>query len=105
MYKLGFCVYGPLCRFKHTRLPGPPPPIEEQEAAKPREFRNINLVVNNVNQGVQKHDEYGRTAGRGRGRWVCPSLSASLQPCWTRASSTVEEVQGAMGNPASRLTL
>jgi len=30
MYKLGFCIHGPLCRFRHVRLPGPPPPVEEQ---------------------------------------------------------------------------
>lgn len=46
MYKLGFCVYGPRCRFRHTRVPGPPPPPETFEAAKPRDFRNINLIVN-----------------------------------------------------------
>ncbi len=40
MYKLGFCVYGPRCRFRHTRLPGPPPDPETVEAAKPREFRH-----------------------------------------------------------------
>ena len=39
MYKLGFCVYGPSCRFKHTRLPGPPPDPSTVEAAKPREVR------------------------------------------------------------------
>ena len=22
MYKLGFCIYGPTCRYKHTRMPG-----------------------------------------------------------------------------------
>ncbi len=46
MYKLGFCVYGPQCRFKHTRLPGPPPEPAQLEAAKPREFRNVNLIIN-----------------------------------------------------------
>ena len=40
MYKLGFCVYGPRCRFRHTRLPGPPPEPETVDAAKPREFRH-----------------------------------------------------------------
>ena len=22
MYKLGLCIYGPTCRYKHTKLPG-----------------------------------------------------------------------------------
>ena len=52
MYKLGFCVYGPQCRYKHTRLPGPPPEPETIEAAKPREFRDPNKVVNFVNPGA-----------------------------------------------------
>lgn len=29
MYKMGFCPNGPHCRYKHVKLPGPPPPVEE----------------------------------------------------------------------------
>jgi cleavage and polyadenylation specificity factor subunit 4 len=25
MYKLGFCIHGPHCRFRHLKAPGPPP--------------------------------------------------------------------------------
>eukprot|EP00890_Picochlorum_soloecismus_P002248 jgi/Picsp_1/3023/NSC_01245-R1_c-x8-c-x5-c-x3-h type zn-finger len=56
MYKLGFCIYGPACRFKHTRLPGPPPDPERLEAAKPKEFRNINIVANQANEGILPAD-------------------------------------------------
>ena len=28
-YKLGFCPNGPDCRYRHAKLPGPPPPVEE----------------------------------------------------------------------------
>jgi hypothetical protein len=28
-YKLGFCPNGPDCRYRHAKMPGPPPPIEE----------------------------------------------------------------------------
>lgn len=52
MYKLGFCIYGPACRFKHTRQTGPPPDPELLEAAKPKEFRNINIVANQANEGI-----------------------------------------------------
>ena len=52
MYKLGFCVYGPQCRYRHTRLPAPPPEPESIEAAKPREFRDPNKVVNFANPGM-----------------------------------------------------
>ncbi|KAL6538721.1 30-kDa cleavage and polyadenylation specificity factor 30 [Orobanche gracilis] len=29
MYKLGFCPNGPDCRYRHAKLPGPAPPVEE----------------------------------------------------------------------------
>ncbi|XP_047333425.1 30-kDa cleavage and polyadenylation specificity factor 30-like [Impatiens glandulifera] len=29
MYKMGFCPNGPNCRYRHAKLPGPPPPVEE----------------------------------------------------------------------------
>ncbi|KAH0696830.1 hypothetical protein KY290_015949 [Solanum tuberosum] len=29
MYKLGFCPNGPDCRYRHAKLPGPPPPVVE----------------------------------------------------------------------------
>ncbi|XP_024536963.1 30-kDa cleavage and polyadenylation specificity factor 30-like [Selaginella moellendorffii] len=29
MYKLGFCPNGPECRYRHEKLPGPPPPVEQ----------------------------------------------------------------------------
>jgi len=28
MYKLGFCIHGPHCRFRHLKLPAPPPSAE-----------------------------------------------------------------------------
>lgn len=56
MYKLGFCIYGPACRFKHTRLSGPPPNPELLEAAKPKEYRNINIVANQANEGILPED-------------------------------------------------
>ena len=43
MYNLGFCIHGPLCRYKHIQRRGPPPPPEQVEQAKPKEFRNVNL--------------------------------------------------------------
>ena len=67
MFKLGFCVYGPQCRYRHTRVSGPPPDPSTIEAAKPRDFRNINVVVNSVNTGIALGERPGITAGRGRG--------------------------------------
>lgn len=52
MYALGFCIFGPECRYNHTRKPGPPPDPSSVEAAKPKAFRDINRVVNAVNEDV-----------------------------------------------------
>lgn len=51
-YRLGLCVYGPTCRYRHTRLPGPPPEPMTMEAARPRAWRNVNAVVNSVNLAI-----------------------------------------------------
>jgi hypothetical protein len=58
MFKLGFCVYGPQCRYRHTKLGGPPPDPKDVDAAKPREFR------------AGGRDSTGNEAGRGRGRYT-----------------------------------
>lgn len=38
-------------------LPGPPPDPSTLEACKPKEYRDINRVVNSVNPGVIKEEE------------------------------------------------
>ena len=63
MFKLGFCVYGPDCRYRHTRLPGPPPSPSRVDAAKPREFR------------AGGRDSTAHDGGRGRGRWVTSAFA------------------------------
>ena len=40
MFKLGLCIHGPLCRYKHTRRPGPPPEPHTVEACRPRDMRD-----------------------------------------------------------------
>ena len=59
MFKLGFCIYGPQCRYRHTRLPGPPPDPKEVDAAKPKEYRA-------GGKDAERHEGMG---GRGRGRY------------------------------------
>lgn len=63
MYKLGFCIYGPACRFKHTRQQGPPPDPETLEACKPREHRNLNIVANQANENIMPERPRGRRGG------------------------------------------
>ncbi|CAL8467936.1 g7474 [Coccomyxa elongata] len=76
MYKLGFCVYGPRCRFRHTRQPGPPPHPETFEAAKPRDFRNINLIVNSSGGSGANPGRAGFGPGD-RGPRLLPAPSAA----------------------------
>ena len=69
MYRLGFCVYGPTCRYRHTRLPGPAPPPHTLEAARPRELRNVNAVVNSVNVAITaSRTERAKILAASRGR-------------------------------------
>ncbi|MCL7046587.1 hypothetical protein MKW94_000771 [Papaver nudicaule] len=44
MYKLGFCPNGPDCRYRHAKLPGPPPSVEEvfQKIQHLSNFNNYN---------------------------------------------------------------
>ncbi|GJM97683.1 hypothetical protein PR202_ga14627 [Eleusine coracana subsp. coracana] len=43
-YKMGFCPNGPTCRYKHIKLPGPPPPVEEVLRRFYRCAHSTNLV-------------------------------------------------------------
>jgi hypothetical protein len=75
MYQLGFCIYGPQCRYRHTRLDGPIPEPSTVEAAKPREARNINFLVNQVQPGS------GGDRGLRRPRCVCVCVRPQTDSC------------------------
>ncbi|XP_011011896.1 PREDICTED: 30-kDa cleavage and polyadenylation specificity factor 30-like [Populus euphratica] len=55
MYKLGFCPNGPDCRYRHAKLPGPPPPVVEA-VQKTQQLNSYNY--GNSNKFFQQ-----RTAG------------------------------------------
>ncbi|KAB5521170.1 hypothetical protein DKX38_025489 [Salix brachista] len=48
MYKLGFCPNGPDCRYRHAKLPGPPPPVEEV-VQKIQQLNSYNHGTSNKN--------------------------------------------------------
>lgn len=50
-YKLGFCPNGPDCRYRHAKLPGPPPPVEEvlQKIQQLTSYGNSNKFFQNRN--------------------------------------------------------
>ncbi|XP_062178391.1 zinc finger CCCH domain-containing protein 45 [Phragmites australis] len=57
MYKMGFCPNGPSCRYKHVKLPGPPPPVEEvlQKILQMRSFNKFGQHRNsNYNQQMDR---------------------------------------------------
>ncbi|KAL6198478.1 hypothetical protein ACLB2K_028267 [Fragaria x ananassa] len=61
MYKLGFCPNGPDCRYRHAKLPGPPPPVEEVlqkiQHLNSYNYNNSNKFSQQRNGGFpQQHD-------------------------------------------------
>ncbi|ERN07697.1 30-kDa cleavage and polyadenylation specificity factor 30 [Amborella trichopoda] len=56
MYKLGFCPNGPDCRYRHAKLPGPPPPVEEI-------FQKIQQLSSSFNQGSSNRFFQHRNTG------------------------------------------
>lgn len=61
MYKLGFCPNGPDCRYRHAKLPGPPPPVEEvfQKIQHMNSFNynNSNKFFQHRNSGYYQQGE------------------------------------------------
>ncbi|KAK9860344.1 hypothetical protein WJX84_011627 [Apatococcus fuscideae] len=64
MYRLGFCVYGPNCRYRHDPLPGPPPAPETLEAFRsrphPRNGQDNNSFGRGRGRGYQSYNAPGR---------------------------------------------
>ncbi|KAL4422501.1 hypothetical protein ABPG75_008698 [Micractinium tetrahymenae] len=98
MYKLGFCIYGPACRFKHTRQQGPPPDPETLEAAKPREHRNLNIVANQANENIMPEREV-RGPRRGRGGPGSGGDFLALPPAGGTAPGAMQQYTGPGGAP------
>ncbi|KAK1375559.1 30-kDa cleavage and polyadenylation specificity factor 30 [Heracleum sosnowskyi] len=61
MYKLGFCPNGPDCRYRHAKLPGPPPPVEEVlqkiQQLTSYNYNNSNRFYQNRNPNYNQHTE------------------------------------------------
>ena len=79
MYKLGFCIHGPNCRYRHAKQDGPPPGIQEAaligrpghlHGAPPRHLRAMqNALALRQDQGPGAPGGPGGRGGRG-GRGV-----------------------------------
>ncbi|CAA2956889.1 30-kDa cleavage and polyadenylation specificity factor 30 [Olea europaea subsp. europaea] len=61
MYKLGFCPNGPDCRYRHAKLPGPPPPVEEVlqkiQQLTSYSYGNSNRFLQNRNSNYAQQTE------------------------------------------------
>ncbi|KAL3522832.1 hypothetical protein ACH5RR_015666 [Cinchona calisaya] len=61
MYKLGFCPNGPDCRYRHAKLPGPPPPVEEVlqkiQQLTSYNYGNTNRFLQNRNPNYLQQSE------------------------------------------------
>ncbi|XP_051133567.1 30-kDa cleavage and polyadenylation specificity factor 30 [Andrographis paniculata] len=61
MYKMGFCPNGPDCRYRHAKMPGPPPPVEEvfKKIQQMASFNsgNSNKFHQNRNNNHSQHTE------------------------------------------------
>eukprot|EP00955_Chlamydomonas_euryale_P104884 365599-Chlamydomonas_euryale.AAC.3 len=59
-----------------TPVPGPPPDPSTVEACKPKEYRDVNRVVNSVNPGtIEEKERWHKRASR-----ACTCLSAAFTP-------------------------
>ncbi|KAK8567782.1 hypothetical protein V6N13_105729 [Hibiscus sabdariffa] len=59
MYKLGFCPNGPDCRYRHAKLPGPPPSVEEvlQKIQQLTSYNFNNKFFQQRNAGFPQQNE------------------------------------------------
>ncbi|CAG7901522.1 unnamed protein product [Brassica rapa] len=63
MYKLGFCPNGSECRYRHAKLPGPPPPVEEV-LQKIQQLTSYNHGPNRFYQPRKVAPQLGDTQGQ-----------------------------------------
>ncbi|KAL2620215.1 hypothetical protein R1flu_000420 [Riccia fluitans] len=86
MYKLGFCPNGPDCRYRHQKMQGPPPSVEQN-------LQKIQHRIYAINGGTH-HGKYpptrqghGEGQGQGQGQsqgegqaWRPPAATAPARP-------------------------
>ncbi|KAK1420333.1 hypothetical protein QVD17_21846 [Tagetes erecta] len=83
MYKLGFCPNGPDCRYRHAKLPGPPPSVEEV-LQKIQQLTSYNY--GNSNRFYQNRNGNQAQQGHNDANQIIKPIatdSASLQPVST----------------------
>lgn len=102
MYKLGFCPNGPDCRYRHQKLPGPPPSVEQ----------NLQKIQHRVyapstNGTTTHHGKYpsarnvegGQTGGRATAEEVQPPRAS--RPPTQQVAPQLPPAQGIANGPVT----
>lgn len=106
MYKFGFCPNGSDCRYRHAKLPGPPPPVEEvfqkiqqlfNYGSSNRIFQNRNTVYNQQMEKSQSQLPQGSAA-------ISQSVEAKA-PGIVEPLSSQQQSQGQLSQQQERLQL
>lgn len=91
MYKLGFCPNGPDCRYRHAKLPGPPPPVEEVlqkiQHLTSYSYGNSNRFYQNRNANYTQHTERSQFPQGANG------VSQVIKPTTTESPNVQQQQQ------------
>ncbi|XP_024357877.1 30-kDa cleavage and polyadenylation specificity factor 30 isoform X1 [Physcomitrium patens] len=81
MYKLGFCPNGPDCRYRHQKLPGPPPSVDQNLQKIQHRVYAPNTNGTTTHHGKHtpaRNSEGGQTGGRATAEEAQPPRSSRL---------------------------
>ncbi|PKA62170.1 Zinc finger CCCH domain-containing protein 45 [Apostasia shenzhenica] len=99
MYKFGFCPNGPDCRYRHAKLPGPPPPAEEvfQKIQQLSSFSYgpSNRFFQHRNAGYNQQTEKPQISQGSAlpNQPSAPKASGVLEPLTSQQQSQVQQTQ------------
>ncbi|KAM7263027.1 hypothetical protein ACFE04_000710 [Oxalis oulophora] len=90
MYKLGFCPNGPDCRYRHAKLPGPPPSVEEvlQKIQQLTAYNNYN---NNNKYFTPRGPGFPQQADRNQASQG--NQNSGIRPLTTESAANVQQNQ------------
>lgn len=106
-YKLGFCPNGPDCRYRHAKLPGPPPPVEEV-LQKIQQLTSYNYSASN-RFFQQRNSNFSQQADRSQFPQGAISSNQAAVSKATASESNIQQQpiqagQDQTQNPASNLS-
>ena len=110
MFKLGFCIHGPNCRYRHARSDGEPPEVGEAalfgrpghlHGAAPRHVRQQQTAAIAMRQAQQLGNGFEGPGGAPQGGFVPPPLPPGPPPTSVRRMDTAQALPAAVddGNP------